>query len=173
MPPLADDWQSMRSHPKVSRGFEDRIEWREREVAHAGRHHRAAIQQGRHLAAANKSSILLLPLGLDLDAWNPDASEDPLTRFNRLAAEWKEDTQFLSSPEAIMLHPSYMEIIGMGIPAVPLILADLRREPNQWFWALRAILGADIAEGAESLPAAVAAWLDWGERHDIIAHSPE
>jgi hypothetical protein len=31
----------------------------------------------------------------------------------------------------------------MGRDVVPLILADLRKEPYQWFWALRAITGED------------------------------
>jgi hypothetical protein len=29
--------------------------------------------------------------------------------------------------------PPYQQIIGMGPPAVPLILEELRREPDQWF----------------------------------------
>jgi len=30
-------------------------------------------------------------------------------------------------------------MIGLGWPVVPLILEELNREPNQWFWALEAI----------------------------------
>ena len=37
-----------------------------------------------------------------------------------------------------MLKP-YQRIIGLGLPVVPLILEELNREPNQWFWALEAI----------------------------------
>ena len=40
-------------------------------------------------------------------------------------------------------HPSYQQILGMGWHAVPLILAELEREPARWFWALRAISGED------------------------------
>ena len=36
-----------------------------------------------------------------------------------------------------MLKP-YQRIVGMGL-SVPLILEELRREPDQWFWALEAI----------------------------------
>ncbi len=37
-----------------------------------------------------------------------------------------------------MLKP-YQRIVGMGLSTVPLILEELRREPDQWFWALEAI----------------------------------
>ena len=37
-----------------------------------------------------------------------------------------------------LLRP-YQRIIGMGLPVVPLILEELEREPDQWFWALEAI----------------------------------
>src|SRR5947209_6741334 len=60
-------------------------------------------------------------------------------RFQRLAAEWKEQSRYLSnSAQMAMLRP-YQRIIGMGPPVVPLILEELRREPDQWFWALEAI----------------------------------
>jgi hypothetical protein len=71
--------------------------------------------------------------------------------------------------------PPYQRIIGMGLPAVPLILEELRREPNQWFWALEA-----ITEG-NPVPMAVAgkvremadAWIEWGKRHGFLAADPQ
>jgi hypothetical protein len=60
-------------------------------------------------------------------------------RFSRLAAEWKEQSRYLSnSAQMAMLEP-YQRIIGMGQAAVPLILGELQREPDHWFWALEAI----------------------------------
>jgi hypothetical protein len=64
-------------------------------------------------------------------------------RFNALAAEWKEATAFLSSTSAMVTHPAYQSIIGLGWPAIPLLLHDLEREPIHWFEALRAITGED------------------------------
>lgn len=57
-------------------------------------------------------------------------------RFRRLASEWKEQSRYLSNTTAQMaiLKP-YQRIIGMGWPVVPLILDELQREPDQWFWA--------------------------------------
>jgi hypothetical protein len=57
-------------------------------------------------------------------------------RFQRLAAEWKEQTRFLSNSAQMAMLKPYQRIIGMGPPVVPLILDELRREPDQWFWAL-------------------------------------
>ena len=37
------------------------------------------------------------------------------------------------------MHPAYLDIIGMGDKAVPLILRDLKKETSHWFIALRAI----------------------------------
>ena len=56
-------------------------------------------------------------------------------RFRRLVAEWKRDSRFLSnSAQMAMLRP-YQRIIGMGPQVVPLILDEMRREPDHWFWA--------------------------------------
>jgi hypothetical protein len=60
-------------------------------------------------------------------------------RFQRLAADWKEQTRFLSNSAQMAILKPYQRIIGMGPPVVPLILDELRREPDQWFWALESI----------------------------------
>ncbi len=61
--------------------------------------------------------------------------------FAGLAEQWRRETAPLSSVTEIVLHPAYQRIIGMGRDALPLILADLVRRPDHWFWALRAITG--------------------------------
>jgi hypothetical protein len=69
-----------------------------------------------------------------------------------------------------LLRP-YQRIIGMGAPVVPLILEELRREPDQWFWALEAITGENPvpAGSAGKVREMAAAWLEWGKRHGLIA----
>jgi hypothetical protein len=69
-------------------------------------------------------------------------SEDGVIRFQRLVKQWKKETAHLSNIGKKALHPAYQEIIGMGEVAVPLLLAEMRREPDDWFWALHAITGA-------------------------------
>src|ERR1700722_1280286 len=64
-------------------------------------------------------------------------------RFQELVRQWKEATLFLSSITDMAMHPAYQQIIGMGKEALPLILEELRREPDHWFWALQAITGVN------------------------------
>jgi hypothetical protein len=68
-----------------------------------------------------------------------------------------------------MLKP-YQQIIGMGWPAVPLILEELQREPDQWFWALEAITDANpvLPESAGNVRLMAQAWVEWGKRQELL-----
>lgn len=63
-----------------------------------------------------------------------------------------------------MLRP-YQRIIGMGLPVVPLILEELAREPDQWFWALEAITEQNPVpvEDKGKMPLMAQAWINWGK----------
>jgi hypothetical protein len=65
-----------------------------------------------------------------------------------------------------MLRP-YQKIIGMGMAAVPLILEELQREPDQWFWALEVITDENPVppEAAGRVRLMADAWIEWGKRH--------
>ncbi|MBL8793569.1 MAG: hypothetical protein JNM56_06680 [Planctomycetia bacterium] len=98
----------------------------------------------------------------------PADVEAPLyERFQELRRQWKEDTLYLSSITDIALHPAYQRIIGMGREALPLIFAELRRGTDHWFWALKAITGADPVPAADrgKMPRMAAAWLAWARDH--------
>jgi hypothetical protein len=97
-----------------------------------------------------------------LETWQ--ATEEALSRFPVLAARWKKDTAHLSNIARKALHPAYQEIIGMGKTAIPLLLAELQREPDDWFWALHAITGADPVSPNRrgNISAMTQAWLQWG-----------
>jgi hypothetical protein len=97
-----------------------------------------------------------------LEAWQ--ASEEELAHFRDRVERWKKETAHLSNVAKKALHPAYQEIIGMGAAAVPLLLAELRREPDDWFWALHAITGANPVPPASrgNLQAMAEAWLQWG-----------
>jgi hypothetical protein len=92
-------------------------------------------------------------------------------RFDRLATEWKEQSRYLSNTAQMAMLPPYQRIIGMGLPVVPLLLEELRREPNQWFWALEAITDANPVppEASGRVRAMAQAWIDWGKQHGFIA----
>lgn len=103
--------------------------------------------------------------------WGQDARERVAPRrvnrvrlevtFENLADQWEDETVFESVVTRKAMHPAYQRIIGMGRPAVPLILRRLQREPAQWFWALTAITGEDPARGEDTVEGATAAWLAW------------
>ena len=91
-------------------------------------------------------------------------------RFESLAAQWKEETRYLSSTTDIATNRAYQRIIGMGMPAVPLILEDLCDQPYHWFWALSAITGEDpVAESLRGRVREMAdAWIAWGAEKGLI-----
>lgn len=99
-----------------------------------------------------------------LETW--EAGEEQLARFETLVRQWKRETGHLSNIAKKALHPAYQEIIGMGERAVPLLLAELKREPDDWFWALHAITGAkpvpSVNHGDQQSMAD--AWLQWGSQ---------
>lgn len=95
---------------------------------------------------------------------------DVRDRFRRLAAEWKEQSRYLSNTAQMAMLKPYQQIIGMGMPAVPLILKEMRREPGPWFWALEAIAGENPVppEAAGRVRLMTDAWLAWGKQRDLL-----
>jgi hypothetical protein len=91
--------------------------------------------------------------------------------FAKLAHDWRHDTRFLSSTTAIATHPAYQRIIGLGPQVIPLILAEMKREPGHWFWALAALTGENpVTPGDEGRVSAMTdAWLKWGRENGWIA----
>ena len=100
-----------------------------------------------------------------------DSRAETRKAFEKLTAEWKEETIHLSSPAAIAMHPSYQQIIGMGTAALPLILQDLERAPAQWFLALRAIARESPVrvEDRGDISAMRLAWLEWGRKRQYLS----
>lgn len=124
----------------------------------------------RQLPAARRRSIVheLTP---DLSgSAERSLTEDDATAgraFHNLASQWKEATQFVSSVTEMVTDPAYQQIIGMGKAVLPFIFAELRREPDHWFWALQAITGENPVPPADRgrIQAMTQAWLDWAETH--------
>lgn len=88
-------------------------------------------------------------------------------RFQGLAAQWRRETRHLSLMSDIVLNTAYQQIIGMGKPAIALILQDLQREPDHWFWALRSITGENPIQPEDRgyMAQMAEAWLAWGRQH--------
>jgi hypothetical protein len=90
--------------------------------------------------------------------------------FERLVGQWMRDTGAVSSITEIALHPSYQRIIGLGPDVVPLILGELSRRPNHWFWALKALTGEDPVPPASRgrIREMTTAWLAWGREQRLL-----
>jgi hypothetical protein len=88
--------------------------------------------------------------------------------FRALAEQWRKETFFYSSLTKQFAHPAYVRIIAMGMPAIPLVLREMQRTQDNWFYALRFMAGEDAAAGMEDFEDAKSAWLEWGYRNNYI-----
>jgi hypothetical protein len=88
--------------------------------------------------------------------------------FRVLVERWKAETVHSSLVQTQVQHPAYQRIIGMGQQAVPLILDEMRRRPDHWFWALHAITGEQPASPGATFGEAAEAWLAWGRTRGLI-----
>jgi len=88
--------------------------------------------------------------------------------FTRLAKTWKKETGHFSLISKRYQHPAYKSILEMKDDAIPLILNELRRDPDRWFSALQELTGQNAAEGAQNFYEAVDRWVAWGTSHGYI-----
>lgn len=88
--------------------------------------------------------------------------------FRALVERWKADSVHSSLVQVQVQHPAYQRIIGMGRQAVPLILNEMRRCPDHWFWALQAITGEQPVPSGSTFGEATEAWLAWGRARGLI-----
>ena len=85
-------------------------------------------------------------------------------KFQALVNQWKQETRHLSLMSDIVLNTAYQQIVGMGMPAIPLLLKELQAQPDHWFWALRSITGENpiLPEDRGRVAKMAEAWLQWG-----------
>jgi hypothetical protein len=84
--------------------------------------------------------------------------------FRSLVDTWKNETRYSSSITEMVEHEAYKTIITLGPIVIPLLLEELKNEPNQWFWALHQITGEDPVDSEDYglIDRMVEAWLKWG-----------
>jgi hypothetical protein len=92
--------------------------------------------------------------------------------FEELAERWRRERGPTSSPMEMVMKPSYLRIIGLGKPAVPLLLRELHKRPDHWFWALISITGENpvAPEHSGDLKKMAEDWLAWGREHSYIVN---
>jgi hypothetical protein len=90
--------------------------------------------------------------------------------FSKLAHEWRHETSASSVLMQKVMHRAYQQIIAIGPPVIPLILAEMQRIPGHWFWALDALTHGrhNPAKGSKTLTEATTAWIKWGKAEDLI-----
>lgn len=106
-------------------------------------------------------------LWFDHKASAASAQHDPVgLEFESLASRWSEEMAFESSPTALILHPAYQRIIGLGNAVVPFILQRLERAPDHWFWALECVTGENPVSKEDwgDVERMREAWLQWGRK---------
>lgn len=86
-------------------------------------------------------------------------------QFHILQKEWRRDTDCVSSIQQITDNGAYQDIIKLGKPVLPFILADLRDEGGLWFEALRQITREDpvTADIRGDFTQMRDRWILWGQ----------
>ena len=86
--------------------------------------------------------------------------------FFSLARSWKEERGPSSSTTDLAMCPSYQRIIGLGPAVLPVLLRELEREPDHWFWALKAITGVDPVPVSSrgKVREMARLWIEWGRK---------
>lgn len=140
-----------------------------------------ATGRARHLAVADSDELshdsgpcddLMIEAARELARrFGSESPEAALAeRFRTLRDMWRRDTASFSSTTRRVTHPAYQQIIGMGADVAPLLLRELATDPDHWFWALKAITGADPvrAEDRGRVKTMAEAWLRWGRAQRLV-----
>ena len=112
----------------------------------------------------------------DVHSYSPPKSRldpyegEPPRAISPAREEWKDQSRYLSNTAQMAMLRPYQRIIGMGQPVVPLILEELQREPDQWFWALEAITEENPVppDSAGIVRTMAQAWVDWGRQRGLL-----
>jgi hypothetical protein len=122
---------------------------------------------------AAPEGVFVLAISICKNCGEPLAAEqdgNARERFQQLAAQWKEKSQHLSNTAQMAMLKPYQQIIGMGDRALPLILEELQREPDHWFWALEAITQVDPVppDLAGKVRRQAEVWIAWGKKQGYV-----
>jgi hypothetical protein len=96
---------------------------------------------------------------------NIELSTEVIEKFHTLATEWENEVSGLSSTAQMSQHPAYQKIIDMGNQIVPLLLAELEKNPLYWLTALSEITGENPIqpEHRGRVQQMALAWIEWGK----------
>jgi hypothetical protein len=91
-------------------------------------------------------------------------------KFQELCTKWKIETITCASPTKKYLNENYLKIIKLGEKVIPFILQEMKRDPDDWFLALRILSETNPVNPEESknFRLATDAWIKWGEENKLI-----
>ncbi len=93
-----------------------------------------------------------------------------LTRFPERRPEWNDRAFHYDLRISVAARLVYIETLLLDDdPALPLLVKELRREPDHWFVALQAITGTNPipASARGDIEKMTQAWLSWAEQHGL------
>jgi hypothetical protein len=67
-------------------------------------------------------------------------------KFRNHLINWKSNTKYMSSVQAIIENEDFRAIVAMGNSGVPYIINEIESNPSTLVWALNLILGHKITE---------------------------
>jgi hypothetical protein len=153
---------------RIRRWGNDRVH---REVDYASAQSRIGLSKDEHPAKYTYDQIRHLKLipGKRLRGPHVQLETERLrAEFNTLAQQWRRETQHLSLISKKVVHPAYLRIIGMGKPAIRLLLEELRDRPSHWFVALKFVANVDPVPHGGNPSRARDAWLEWGRSEGFL-----
>ncbi len=117
------------------------------------------------------SAVPECTLTIDHDVVDSIKSQKNAIKFQKLVQQWRDERGAMSSITEMSMLTPYQNIIGMGLDAIPLIIAELKSEgddPDQWFWALMSICDTNQPrikpEDQGNYRKMSQAWLEWAEK---------
>jgi hypothetical protein len=93
-------------------------------------------------------------------------AEDYVSRFFKLVRKWRAETAYASSTSEMFNHSAFIEIVRMGVPVIPLIVFELKRQPDLLVAALTRITGENPVSTGDrgNVYAMASAWIEWYQR---------
>jgi hypothetical protein len=96
-------------------------------------------------------------------------NDNTRSKFELLRSQWHKETGLLAFINAD--HQAYQEIVKLGMPVVPILLEEMRDNPDWWGQALAAITGENpckFPEMSGRLDLISKAWVDWGAARGLL-----
>lgn len=92
---------------------------------------------------------------------------DFIHSFYAVLRRWKSETAFVSDPDKITSHPSFLALVDNAKIVAPLIIEELRERPSLLVWVLDDAFGETPYKKSDigNIRAMSEAWIAWAERN--------